>query len=91
MGKLRRAVCKDGSTAGWIFHCPGCDEAHWFDAARWTKTGPDGAPTFSPSLVVAANDPARRCHLFVREGQIQYLPDCHHRLAGKTVKMEETD
>ena len=28
-----------------------------------------------------------RCHLFVRNGFIEYLPDCTHKLAGKTVKM----
>jgi len=28
------------------------------------------------------------CHLFVKNGQIEYLPDCTHELAGKTVPME---
>lgn len=27
------------------------------------------------------------CHLFVRAGQIQFLSDCTHPLAGKTVPM----
>ena len=30
-----------------------------------------------------------RCHSFVRNGKIQYLNDCTHALAGKTVDMEE--
>jgi len=28
------------------------------------------------------------CHSFVRAGQIQYLTDCTHALAGKTIPME---
>ena len=30
-----------------------------------------------------------RCHSFVRNGMIQYLGDCTHGLAGKTIPMEE--
>ena len=29
-----------------------------------------------------------RCHSFVRNGTIQYLTDCTHKLSGKTVPME---
>lgn len=29
-----------------------------------------------------------RCHLFVRNGMIEFLSDCTHKLAGKTVKLE---
>jgi hypothetical protein len=29
-----------------------------------------------------------RCHIFVRDGKIQFLNDCTHELAGKTVPME---
>ena len=29
------------------------------------------------------------CHSFVKDGQIQFLPDCTHVLAGKTVPMDE--
>lgn len=29
------------------------------------------------------------CHTFVTNGQIQYLSDCTHEYAGKTVEMEE--
>lgn len=28
------------------------------------------------------------CHSFVRDGQIEFLSDCTHELAGKTVPME---
>lgn len=28
------------------------------------------------------------CHSFIRDGQIQFLPDCTHALSGKTVPLE---
>lgn len=32
-----------------------------------------------------------RCHLFLRDGQLQFLNDCTHELADKTVPMIEYD
>ena len=29
--------------------------------------------------------------MFIREGKIQFLPDCSHSLAGKTVEMPDFD
>jgi hypothetical protein len=29
-----------------------------------------------------------RCHLFMTDGQLQFLADSEHALAGKTVPME---
>lgn len=29
-----------------------------------------------------------RCHTFVTDGNIQFLPDCTHHLAGKTIALE---
>jgi hypothetical protein len=37
---------------------------------------------------VPLNLPKSVCHSFVRDGQIQFLSDCTHHLAGKTVPME---
>lgn len=34
------------------------------------------------------NIPQTVCHSFVRDGQIEFLSDCTHHLAGKTVPME---
>jgi hypothetical protein len=31
--------------------------------------------------------PAMRCHVFITDGQIQFLSDCTHGLAGKTVPL----
>lgn len=30
-----------------------------------------------------------RCHLFVRDGKIEYCGDCSHHLSGKVVEMKE--
>lgn len=30
-----------------------------------------------------------RCHSFVRDGQVQFLADCTHPLAGQTVPLED--
>ncbi len=46
-------------------------------------------PTFSPSLLIL--DPARRCHSWVTKGNIRFLNDCAHQLAGKTVELPEVD
>ena len=67
----------------------------------WGWNGSVDAPTFTPSILVTypANPNAieefkewrteRRCHSFVTDGKIQYLGDCTHALAGKTVDLPE--
>ena len=48
----------------------------------WAKAGrPEPVPEFERQVI-------RRCHSFVRDGQIQFLGDCTHALAGKTVPLE---
>jgi hypothetical protein len=87
-------VCqKPGIGTGYVFYCPGCKCNHSFDCRidgkrpSWTFDGDIDRPTFSPSL----HYPDRVCHLFVKNGQIQFLSDCTHELAGKTVEMEAID
>lgn len=84
---------------GWhtlMWFCPGCDSHHVFfvgkpkDAAPhpiWSWNGDLAKPTFSPSLLNTTGD--KRCHLFLKDGNIEYLSDCTHQLAGKTIPMEE--
>lgn len=33
--------------------------------------------------------PPRVCHSFITDGKIQYLSDCTHELAGKTIQLPE--
>lgn len=59
----------------------------------WGFNGDVDKPTFTPSLAVLSatrisNEYTEmRCHSFIRDGQIQYLPDCDHELAGQTIDM----
>lgn len=81
-----------------IFICPGCKFGHgvWtskaaHNGARWTWNGDMVRPTFSPSLLITMPRPpesAHVCHSYVQDGQIQFLSDCTHELAGKTVPLE---
>jgi hypothetical protein len=77
----------------YIFHCPGCGCDHMFDCRAdgnrpsWTFDGDLERPTFSPSLFY----PDRVCHSFVRDGRIEFLADCTHSLAGRTVELPEAD
>jgi hypothetical protein len=71
------------------FLCPGCQEARRFTvrtdggSPSWTFDGNVKIPSFSPSLRIYTTDPetkeqATLCHLFVRNGQIEYCGDCPH-------------
>lgn len=86
--KLRRV--SDGRL---MYFCPGCEQAHGIgvdarlrDGARWTWDGNFEAPTFAPSINSGPGT-SLQCHHFVRAGQIEFLPDCWHSLAGQTVPL----
>lgn len=82
--KLKPA--SDGRVQFW---CPGCENAHYFDD-RWTRTGTDDAPTFAPSLLTRGADSKNgTCHLFLTAGQLSFLADSTHSLAGKSVPLPD--
>lgn len=100
LGKYLRTL-EGGLLAFW---CPGCDEGHHVRVEGegkplWGYNGKPEAPTFSPSVLVTGVQCRRQhkveaggktvCHSFVREGQIQFLGDCTHGLAGQTVPLPE--
>lgn len=91
----------------WYFYCPGCmahyvgkgmpaDEAKQHaihclnvkDVHRFNQN-PE-SPTFEPSLMFDFV-PGYRCHSYVRNGQIEFLTDCTHKLAGQTVPLPEIE
>jgi hypothetical protein len=45
----------------------------------WNATHPDQPAPFT----------CYRCHSFIKDGQIQFLGDCTHAMAGKTVEIPE--
>ncbi len=73
-----------------MFWCPGCECAHGVDN-KWDIKIENEIPTISPSVLVRSGDKngPTRCHSFVKNGTIQYLSDCTHKLKGQTVPMEK--
>lgn len=81
------------------FWCPGCDSVHVMRTKGdkhpvWQWGGNAEAPTLSPSLLVTYQDLSgegahERCHSFIKAGQIEFLGDCTHALAGKTVPIPD--
>jgi hypothetical protein len=70
----------------------------------WGFNGDLVRPTFSPSVLVTydgpdadgkdtgfGGGPPSRCHSFVRNGRIEFLPDCSHALANQTVELPEIE
>ncbi len=116
---LNRFADGDEQPLGYLFWCPGCDEAHAVyvegmarSGARWSFNGDELRPTFTPSLLIQydryeppATTPELRsqilsgeivqtkvhhvCHSFIRDGQILFLGDCTHALAGQLVAIPE--
>ena len=86
-----------------MVECPACGYGHLFRTVPgkngepvWTFNGDRDKPTFAPSMLVNAGLKAKYpdgniilCHSFVREGRIEFLSDCSHALAGKTVELPE--
>lgn len=80
------------------FECPGCGQLHAIPTTgprAWEFNGDLARPTFAPSILVrwtsGPEHQAGVCHSFVRDGQIQFLGDCTHTLAGKTVPLPEVE
>lgn len=75
------------------FPCPGCKFDHVVHVRHdgrgvgWDFNGSRESPTFNPSVKVTRRED-EYCHFYVRDGKIEFLPDCSHELAGKTVEME---
>ena len=79
-------------TATWYtFYCPGCECSHFF-TSNWKFNGNFEKPTVTPSILVnqgRVNPTAHVCHMFITDGEIQFLSDCTHHLAGQKVPMEQ--
>ena len=91
---------ENGQIVGYFFDCPGCQAGHALYVrphrnivgAGWDFNGDMGRPTFRPSVLsryTFANQPDQVCHSFVTDGQIQFLNDCMHSLAGLTVDIPD--
>jgi len=55
----------------------------------WDYKCENGRPTLSPSLKHSGyheHGPCQ-CHYFIRDGRIEYLSDCNHEYASKTIDL----
>lgn len=104
MSKLLTVIGKDDGVDGYAIECPGCGYHHCFyvrvppeyqaRAATFPVWGFNGnleSPTFQGSMLMRAGDDGPLCHSFVTDGQIQFLGDCAHKLAGQTVDLPEVE
>lgn len=77
----------------YLFNCPGCHCTHMIKVPGWSFNMDFDKPTVSPSIRVRAHNNYRHrdtiCHSFVKDGMIQFLGDCTHKLAGQTVELPE--
>lgn len=76
----------------YLYFCKGCGYEHCFalksEGGHHTFNMDLENPTISPSLL-ENKTPGRTCHSFIKNGKIQYLGDCHHHLAGKTIELPD--
>ena len=94
-------ICGAGDAYG-VFYCPGCKRGHTVrivGGGAWSWNSDTSRPTLSPSVLVTYSgpdagevrdgdrSPPAVCHSFVREGQIEFLSDSTHDLAGQTVPL----
>jgi hypothetical protein len=91
----------DGTCLGFmvLLWCPGCQMMHAPRFKCAEHGGPTEGPTWegdprsdpftmSPSLLVHATSVSPTCHSFIKNGNWEFLGDCTHALAGKTVPLE---
>lgn len=77
------------------FPCPGCGTWHVIPTVgsrAWGFNGDVNNPTFTPSILDKRKLYGQQdmiCHMFVKNGQIEFLEDCTHDLKGRTVTMSD--
>lgn len=103
MAKIKRYTLTDGGYNNELgFYCPGCKCKHFISDQHtnikamgngpWTFNDNFEKPTINPSILVSFTYNENIdyiCHSFIKNGKIQYLFDCTHKLKGQTIEMEE--
>jgi len=97
MAKLRKTYDLGEFAPDFTFYCPGCGCEHgvWTtrlnkNKAMWIFDDNMDNPSIEPSITIKKGNQTL-CHLYIKNGKIEYLADCRHKLAGKTVEMEDID
>lgn len=94
----------DNGLVVFTYHCPGCRCWHEVPVKRqgeaagnvWGFNDDLDRPSLSPSVVVTYDpeppkDRPARCHHFITGGQIHFLSDSLHELAGQTRELTEIE
>lgn len=99
IGKLRTLKYYEKDAI--MFYCSGCKGPHMItinSPNSWTFDGNYDSPTISPSVLARGrdrdpNDETKLvdtvCHLFLKNGILQFLDDCTHELKGQSVPLPE--
>lgn len=60
---------------------------------NWTWNGDVDKPTVKPSVLTRGEDNRGQhvCHSWINDGKVQFLGDCSHEHAGKTMDLLEVD
>jgi hypothetical protein len=77
----------------YLHWCPACGKAHALNLSsvdhptgmKWFFNGNFLRPTFTPGVTL--EEGGCRCSYSLRDGYIQFAPDCTHALAGQGVAM----
>ena len=92
MGALGRKLRTSGEHLI-TFYCPACQTAHSVRIGRngWEWNYNVRFPTFTPSLLTIYETLSgnTRCHCYIRNGKIEYLPDSTHLLRGQTIDLPD--
>ena len=76
------------------YWCNGCGYEHAFslksEGGNHDFNMDLNNPTISPSLLQNFT-PDKTCHSYIKEGKIQYLSDCWHKLKGQTIELPNID
>ena len=107
MSAVVEVLTMEGGGQMVTFECPGCGYNHGVtvgcknaSGAQWTWNGDAVRPTLAPSILSRTGPWPKHhkragqvdvCHSFVRDGQIEFLSDCTHSLAGQTVPLPAID
>lgn len=97
MGKKLKEVFYNDKLVGYQFYCAGCKWLHCFYVEKidtnspvWKFNGDLEKPTFEPSYITGHKSiPKQTCHLFLRDGKLEYLSDSVHELAGQTIDLPD--
>lgn len=85
--KVEESRNQKGELVGYLVTSPGSEATVCFYKDKWDFNGDFEKPTFRPSMLIYPNNLHGRDHFFVTKGKIEYLSDCEHSLAGRTVDM----